>query len=235
MIAEFKIDRHRCPSRVPWQDCQTCVVFLPGDWPGSKSTLGRNRQGMAVFYKGIGAGTHWSGVDLRSRGLVPRNPGATPGLNSLMEHIADGTTYSCYISLTRSFGVARTYAFSGTVVPSNMNPGYIWEIELDHPLPGGLAVIDPLAEIARHISDPLARYSYQHDGDQDFLLGVVNPRTMGAYLAQNAHDPPGSTRLPRQAHLSKELETLVRVLRDAEVLVAGNLPGASFRNRYVVY
>ena|SRR5579859_235548 len=187
---------------------------------------------MAIFYKGIGPGTHWSSVDLCSRGLQPRDPGSSPGLSTLMSHIGHGTTYSCYISLTRSYGIAQAYAYAGTVVPSNTSPGYVYELELDDPLPSGLAVIDPLVEIAQGLPNRLAQQSYHHDGDPDFLIGVINPTKM---VAQKVKDPPGSIRTPRQPHLSMELETLVRVLRDAEVLVAGNLPAACFKHRYPVF
>jgi hypothetical protein len=185
---------------------------------------------MALFYKGVGPGTYLSSKDLRIDGMTPRRPGSLPDLHTLLSHIADGTTNSCYMSLTRSYGVARAYAFAGTIAPSSTNPGYIYEIDLTDPLPPGVSVIDPLAEIARHNSDPLAQYSYQHDGDQDFLLGAVDPVRMNAHLTQQAHDPPGSARAARQAHLSKELETLVRILRDAEILAVGNLPGNCFRS-----
>lgn len=190
---------------------------------------------MAIFYKGIAPGTRLHGNNLLFAGLTPRNPGSAPSHSGLMSHICDGTTFSCYISLTRSYGVARSYAFGGRLPPSQAVPGYIYEIELTIPLPSGMNLIDPISETALQNGSPLASHTYHHDGDQDFLLGVVDPRTMGHHLSTSVRDPPGSSRPTRSAHLTKELETLVRALRDAEVLVAGNLPANCFKCRYEVW
>jgi hypothetical protein len=192
---------------------------------------------MALFYKGIGPGTFHSGTDLRSAGLSPRDPNAwTSSIHPLMAHICDGTTIGGYISLTRSFGVARDYAFMGRIPPSSAYPGYVWEIEIGLPLPSGVrAVLDPVCEVASTTSGTtLSNISYHHDGDQNFLLGVVDPSNMSHYLAAPVHDPPWSSRPSRPAHRSKELETIVMTLRDAEVLVVGDLPGTCFKRRHAV-
>ena len=100
---------------------------------------------MALLYKGIGPGTFHSHADLSTSGLSPRDPaGWTGSIHPLMAHICDGTTMSGYISLTRSFGIARDYALFGRIPPSHANPGHVWEVEINIPLPAGVrAVIDP--------------------------------------------------------------------------------------------
>ena len=37
---------------------------------------------MATFYKGVAAGTHLSGFDLRVAGLTPRSPGTNPSTSA---------------------------------------------------------------------------------------------------------------------------------------------------------
>jgi hypothetical protein len=190
---------------------------------------------MAIFYKGISPGTHWHGTNLRLTGLSPRPPGMSPSLDGLMRHICDGTTHSCYISLSRSYGVARAYACMGRIPPSPSNSGHVYVVEINAVSPPIAAVIDPVAEIASQNASSLARLSYHHDGDQNFLLGVVDPTNMSHHLASPVQDPPGSARPPRQAHLSKELQTLVSALRDAEILVAGTIPSTCFTIRHDVW
>ncbi len=99
-----------------------------------------------------------------------------------MAHVAHGTTNSCYVSLTRSLGVARFYALAGRRPLSPTDYGHVYEIELSDPLPPGLSVIDPVAEVIHQLGNPLAHFSYHHDGDNEFLLGAVSPTTMRAQL-----------------------------------------------------
>jgi hypothetical protein len=69
----------------------------------------------------------------------------------------------------------------------------------------------------------------------NFLLGVVNPTAMAVHLTAPIRQPPGSTGISRAANLSIELETFVRALRDADVLVVGTIPAACVINRDGVY
>jgi hypothetical protein len=192
---------------------------------------------MPLFFKGVGPGTHHSGRNLSSTGLSPRDPSAWTGsIYPLMAHICDGTTMSGYISLTRSFGVARAYALMGRVPPTVSYPGFVWEVEINFPLPATVTdIIDPVGRTASTLGHSLGNFSYHHDGDQNFLLGVVDPVRMRRYRSAPVQDPPGSTRPIRTAHCSKELETIVRTLRDAEVLVTGDLPGSCFTKRHAVW
>ena len=150
-----------------------------------------------------------------------------------MTHISAGSVRSPYVSFTRSFGVARHYALVGpTGLASRLNPGYVWEIEIA--ADNVCNVLDPVKEIARTLPSPYDRLSYQHDGDPRFLLGVVDPIHMRHHLEAWRPQPPDTGGTPRPANLSPQLEALVRVLRDAEILVVGSVPAALVRNRHQV-
>jgi hypothetical protein len=106
---------------------------------------------------------------------------------------------------------------------------------IDDPPPTGVVVIDPVAQVACQSANPLVSISYQHDGDMQFLLGVVDPKNMARYRNRGVRYPRGVTATPRPANLTIELETLVRSLRDAEVLVVGTLQRACVINRVDVF
>ncbi len=190
---------------------------------------------MARFYKGIGVGTFLHAKDLRVTGIAPRNPGAIHSNVDLMFHVARGTTVSPYVSLTRSFGVARDYAIDASRTrPSATQPAYVYSVDIapSH----GVTILDPTWEVAKHNGNPFASPSYQHDGAQSFLLGVVDPVMMGAYLSAPCPQPRiaagGTVRAP---NLSLELETMVRALRDSELVVVGNIPRSCVSNRFDEY
>lgn len=190
---------------------------------------------MPRFYKGIGVGTFLHAIDLRSHGIVARGPGITYSASGVMAHIARGTTTSPCISLTRSYGVAEIYAKqAGRAFPSATSPAYVYGIDLDDPLPVGVTIRDPLVEILSAFPDPLAHSSYHHDGDVNFLLGVVNPTLMPAYLNTPILQPPGSGGAQRPANLTLALEAMVRALRDAEVLAVGTIPASCVVERHDV-
>jgi hypothetical protein len=190
---------------------------------------------MALFYRGAGAGTYWQRNDARTTGFVPQLPGATPSLDRLMSHIVTGTTASPYISLTRSYGVAQNYAvYVGTVRPTAANPAVVYELEFSGRLPRGLQLIDPIKEVAGALREP-PRADYHHDGEQTFLLGVVDPTNMATYRTAPYLQPPPGGGTPRAPRLSVQFESLVRVLRDAEVLAVGNIPASSITRRIEVW
>jgi hypothetical protein len=147
-----------------------------------------------------------------------------------MHHIANATTTSPYISLTRSYGVAHDYAVSGRISPTATNPAFVYEIDIPDPPPAGMTVIDPVAEVAAAYSNPLMSLSYHHNGDSKFLLGVIDPVKMSAERLAPIRVPPGSTATPGPANLTLPLETFVRALRDAEILVLNLIP-----NNHVIY
>jgi hypothetical protein len=111
----------------------------------------------------------------------------------------------------------------------------VYEIEIDDPPPLGLQLLDPIKEIANALPPPLSRTSYQHDGVQTFLLGVIDPKSMKRYLSVPIVQPPPRGGTIRPANLTLELETLVRALRDAEVLATGAIPSSCVRHRYSEY
>ena len=193
---------------------------------------------MPILYKGAGPGSFWDTNDARTQGFTAHSPGILASSSRLIQHIARGTVAGPYISLTRSFGVAWDYAvYCGRSRPvaNRANPGYIYEVELDDPLPPGLVILDPIREIAQNAPGPLATVPYQHDGSPQFLLGVVRPTTMKKHLAAPCRQAPPGTGTSRTPNLTPELEALIRTLRDAEILALGAIPSACVRNRFSVY
>jgi hypothetical protein len=190
---------------------------------------------MATFYRGAGVGTYWHVHDARLSGFNAHFPGAARTMASLMNHIKNGTTASPFISMTRSYSIAWNYAlFSGLAVPTPAAPAYVYEIVVNDPPPVGLTVLDPLSEIAGAVPSPLSAISYQHDGLPSFLMGVLDPVSMNHHLTTPIQHPPPGGAAPRAANLTPELETLVRALRDAELLAVGTIPAGCVVNRYSV-
>lgn len=190
---------------------------------------------MPLFYRGVAAGSHHSTMDYRLTGLTPRHPGTKGGLQAMMSHITHGATHSPYMSLTRSYSIAEGYAYTGVVPPSRTSPGYVYEIQIDPRPPQGLALMDPVCVVADANRDPYTHHSYHHKGDRNFLLGLVNPSSMGAVLLTPAGNQPQSARTPSAPGVSIDLEALVRALRDAEILAVGAIPSSCFVNRHEVY
>ncbi len=192
---------------------------------------------MPIFYRGAGPGTFWALNDARHIGFTSRAPGLPTSSDRLIQHIARGTTNSPYISLSKSFPVARYYALSGLSVirATPLNPGFVYEIELTDPLPVGLIVLDPIREIANNSPGPLEKNSYHHDGEQTFLLGVIDPDRMKRYLTKNTIQAPPAGGTPRPPNLTGELEAMVRSLRDSEILAIGNIPKSAIVQRHEVH
>jgi hypothetical protein len=184
------------------------------------------------FYKGVGVGTYHHSQDLRITGISPSNPGGGYNPTTVMHHIARGATrVSPCISLTRSYGVAEDYARNASRArPTAENPAHVYEIDIPDPPPPGVLIIDPIYFVVTHnLQYPLASISYHHDGNQDFLIGVVNSEKE---RPTKVRFPPGMAGTPRYPNLTIELETMVRALRDAEVLAVGNLPSKCVTNRH---
>ncbi len=192
---------------------------------------------MAIFYRGAGINTYWYLNDPMEQGFIARSPGMTPTITRQMLHIARSTVNSPFISITRSYAVAWHYAMvSSGRVPTPEDPAYVHEIEIQEPLPPGLHLLDPVKEVAQMLPSPTnPGPPDQHDGLPEFLLGVVEPGRMGNFLTQYAKQPPSSEGTPRPPNLTIELETLVRALRDAEILAHGNIPITCVKNRFEVY
>lgn len=111
---------------------------------------------MAIYYKGAGVGSHWHIHDSRKIGFTARSSERHPTTEVLIEHIATSTLNSPYISVTRSYAVAWHYAvFSSKREPSQENPAFIYEIEIDDSLPHGLDLLDPVKEILHNLPQSL--------------------------------------------------------------------------------
>lgn len=83
------------------------------------------------------------------------------------------------------------------------------------------------------LNSPLTTPTYHHDGDQSFVLGVIDPVSNQHVLSAPIYTAlPGATARP--ANLSEHLETLLRTLRDAEILAVGNIPATCIVNRHNV-
>jgi hypothetical protein len=190
---------------------------------------------MALFYKGVGVATFLHPTDLCTTGISPHSPGAGNSVDAMMMHIARAAIRSPFVSLTRSYGIAYVYAKNtGKVFPTAANPAYVYEVEINDPPPAGVTVYDPIAHVAAQHTNALSNISYHHDGDMNFLLGVVSPATMGAHLLTPVRHPaPGGT--PRPANLSIQVETFTRALRDSEILVYGTIPATCVITRYLIY
>ena len=146
---------------------------------------------MAIFYRGAAIGTYWHDNDARLVGFTPQQPSQQPSLDRLMNHIVHGTVTSPYVSLSRSYGIARNYAVDFSRAPaSETNPAFVYEIEIADQLPPGLSLRDPLREVIQSFPQPESDYTYHHNGDYRYLLGVISPASMGRYLRQIVKQPP---------------------------------------------
>lgn len=192
---------------------------------------------MAIFYRGAGIDTYWHLNDPTGSGFIARAPGVAPTPDRMMQHISRGTQNSPFISITLSYAVARNYALSSSLdIPTRSNPAYVYEIEFQEPFPLGLTLLDPVKSVAQGLPYPSGSGPpYQHDGSPEFLLGVADPINMAHFLEQHSPQPPSSEGTPRPPNLSLELETLVRALRDAEILVHGIIPPTCVQNCVDVY
>ncbi len=163
---------------------------------------------------------------------MAQRPSGRPGLHSIHTHVARGTVYTPYISLTRSYEVALGYAIGGRKKPNSLQPAFVYEIELTPE--DGVMLIDPVKVVAAELPDPYAAFNYQHDGGEKFILGVASPARHQRDLSQHHVQPPPGGGTPRPPRLTIELETLVRALRDAEVLALGVIPASCVRNRFII-
>lgn len=193
---------------------------------------------MPFFYRGAPVGSYWHGKDARLQGFTPQSPHILSTVNRMVQHIAQGTAASPFVSLTRSYAVAWAYAVLFSRTPATaVNPAYVYEVEINDPAPPGLSLLDPVNEISTALSDPLNGCPYHHDGLPQFLLGVVDPSRMRHHLRQLPPCPPlaGAATRSHPASLSDELKTLVNALRDAELLALGTIPAPLVTNRFNVF
>ena len=172
---------------------------------------------MPIFYRGVTLQRTYRPTDHCLEGFVARRAGASPSVDLLMSHVAHGATNSPYISLTKSFAVAKRYATDGP-----HKQGWVYSIQIDEA--SNIELLDPLKETARCLAPPLSEPSYHHDGAPDFILGVADPRHHWQELTRRIDLPPPGYGTPRPAHLHHHFEVMVRALRDAELLAITAIP-----------
>jgi len=156
-------------------------------------------------------------------------------MSHMIQHIARGTTISPFVSMSRSYGVACGYAMNGNRLPRAGQPAYVYRIVIDEHDGHETKLVDPVITIAAQLQSPYDWKSYHHDGEQSFLLGIVDPTGHKEEMAREALFPPGELPTPRPPQLHAELEALVRALRDAEVLALGRIAKAQVKERWEVY
>ena len=194
---------------------------------------------MPTYYRGAGLGTHWHKNDSRRVGFTARSPEAIPTMEALITHVAAGTKDSPYISLTCSYGVAWDYAVKGALPPTSDSPAYVYEIEIADAFASGLILHDPVKELLptlRSVIDTNFQGDvpfYQHNGTQEFLIEVANPTIL--VLPEGRHPQPPGPGEPCAANLTPPFRTLVNSLRDAEILVYGDIPQHCVKRRFNVY
>ncbi len=178
---------------------------------------------MTIYYKGARIGSYWHKHDARLSGFVAVEPGGSASTDRLANHIAESNMTTPFISLTASYCVALAYALYGERFPDKKNPAYVYEIEITSNNGSNIRLLDPVREIVNQCPIPPTQLPFHHDGDQEFLLGVVSQR-LRRYRMRAKRYPPGSHALNEPANLNKELRALIFCLRDAEILAFGSIP-----------
>lgn len=177
-----------------------------------------------TLYKGAGPGTHWHINDPRTSGGF--TSGTLPAnVNGIIRHITAYSFPSAYLSMSTSFAVARYYALFGPGGPATAaSPGYVYEIDLStlNPAP---AITDPVQGISAGTNGTIA---HQHNGVGTLIAEVAQGLT--AYTP--CHQCGGVMHAPA---VSAELRALVFAIRDAEVLVNGNVLAGAVINRHSVF
>lgn len=171
-----------------------------------------NALGMRLF-KGASAGSHWYVQDPRTNSGFVSSPG-TKDVAALVNHITNYSHPSPYLSFTASPAIAREYA-----LPVGGSRGRIYEIETAMLSP--VELYDPLFEITTAYGK-LAKFkgpvwATHHEGGAGLLSAIAEGRSSGAPV-------PHRRNAQRAPQVSQHLQAVVFALRDAEVLLAGNLP-----------
>lgn len=163
------------------------------------------------LYKGASDGSHWFRNDPRTGHGFASTPGIQD-VHAIVSHITSYSHPSPFLSFTASPAVARSYA-----LPAGGTRGRIYVIETTTL---AAELVDPAAEITRGYGSLTKHTGHlwptHHDGDQELL---------GALAAGRAPPSPvphlrNTTRVPV---FQPSLQALVYALRDAEVLVSGNI------------
>ena len=186
-----------------------------------------------TYFRGAPRGSYWHSNDARKTGFSARSPLSPPTVFRLINSISQGTYESPYISLTRSYGIAREYSLVGpSGISTKKSPGYVYEITIDKSNTIDINLVDPIKEIARILPSPYSHDSYQHNGSSEYMNYIVQPYAYEpeSYIVQ----PDGTVSIkPDEPHIF--LTTMVRALRDAEISAYRSLHPSLITNRYEVY
>ncbi len=190
---------------------------------------------MSIYYRGAPVSTYWHKYDARIRGFSPVEPLSTKStVDRVMNHITESITHSPFISFTKSFGIAREYATRKIASPTK--PGFVYEIDLPDPLPKSVEIIFPIKMMICNELNRTLDVDYHYEGDSRLLIGIIDPRNYRNLLNLQRKLPfDGPERLGSVVTTTKKLKTIVFCLRDAEVLVKGEIPKEWVFKRYEVY
>ncbi len=191
---------------------------------------------MVRLYKGVAPGTHHHATDLRTTGIAAHSPNDNVNLQAFVQHVALGSMHSPLISLSSSYAVAAQYAAVGKRRARHGSPGYVYQIDVPDPVPPSIEVHDAALYIANELlnsNNALTILNYRHNGDREFLLSVVNPQRFG-HLKSTPPIVPSGLMTSSPPLLTDQLKAMVHALRDAEVMVARNVPKSWVTYRFNV-
>lgn len=171
-------------------------------------------------YKGAARGTYWHKLDASVMGfkMNARHPA---GVDAVVRHINGGSSTSRYLSVTTSLNVATMYAKAAAldgIATSPSFPAYIYEIDISRIGPESM-LVDPIKVTSSGF--PAGSWAHHHDGDANFL-GSLLP-----------YFPPVNGGATPLALASDEFKAITFSLRDAEILIEGDVPSLAVTRREV--
>ena len=173
-----------------------------------------------ILYKGAGPGTHWHINDPRLGGFITGAMPATP--NAVVRHITNYSFPSAYLSFSTSFAIARSYALTGPGgLATTTSPGFVYEIDLSA-ITAAPALVDPVHSVSSN-----GMFAHNHNGAGALIAEVA----LGATAFAQAHQCGGGMLTPA---VSGHLRALIFAIRDAEVLIGGNVLAGAVVNRHSV-
>lgn len=176
-----------------------------------------------TLYKGAARGTHWHSNNARLSGFLASAMPQTG--NGVVRHITNYSNPSPYLSFSSSFAIARRYALLGPGgVATQATPGYVYEIDLQAAAFQFL-ILNPVDEVSSLSNGHLAHH---HEGDAQLISEVA----LGVSPPSTAPRCGGKMHIPG---ISGELQALIFAIRDAEVLISGNVPPTVIVRRHDVY
>jgi hypothetical protein len=195
------------------------------------------------LYKGAGPGTHWFINDPRTAGGFLVAP-VSSGPSAVIRHIVNYSWPSAYTSFSASFAAACEYALNGPAgTASAVNPGYVYEIDVQLALDAGVRFVDP-AQVILGANPPVGVAGLvptHHDGGADLIRGIADPLqaailTTSPRRPTNPAVPAGpASRAGGPPVVHPHLRAVIFALRDSEVLATTNVGAGCITQRYLVY